>query len=76
MLRIEAMKSSVNTVAGVSYQYEHYTGNLWDRDKCVAKHFSVIRRVKKSEAIDRTHVRTAAIPSEKGRPCALETCQH
>ena len=66
MLPIEAMKYSVNTIADVSYQYEHYTRKLWDRDKCVAKHFSVIRRVKKSEAIDGIHVRMAAIPSENG----------
>ena len=52
MLPIDAMKYSVNTIADVSYQYEHYTGKLSDRDKCVAKHFSVIRGVKKSEAID------------------------
>ena len=28
MLPIEAMKFSVNTIAGVSRQYEHYTGFL------------------------------------------------
>ena len=39
---------------------------LGDRDKCVAKHFSVIRRGKKSEAIDGIHVRMAAILSENG----------
>ena len=51
MLPIEAMKYSANTIADVSYQDEHYTRKLWDQDKCVAKHFSVIRRGKKSEAI-------------------------
>ena len=39
MLPIEAMISSANTIADVSRQYEHYTGKLQDRDKCVAKHF-------------------------------------
>ena len=39
MLPSEAMKYSANTIADVSYQYEHYTGKLWDRDKCVAKAF-------------------------------------
>ena len=34
----------------------------------VAKHVSVIRRVKKSEAIDGTQVRLAAIASEQGDP--------
>ena len=52
MLPIEAMKSSANTIAGVSYQYELRS--------------SVIRRVKRSGAIDGTHVRMAAIPSENG----------
>ena len=47
MLPVEAMKLSANTIAGVSYQYEHHTGKMWDRDKCVAKHFIVIRRRKK-----------------------------
>ena len=66
MFPVEAMKYSANTIADVGYKDEHYTEKLWDRDKCVAKHFSVIRRVKKSEAIDGTHVRMAAIPPEKG----------
>ena len=48
------------------HEYEHHAGKLWGRDKCVAKHVSVIRRVKKSEATDGTHVRVAAIPSENG----------
>ena len=39
ILSMEAMKYSANTIAEVSYQYEHYTRKLWDRDKCVAKHF-------------------------------------
>ena len=60
------MQYSANTIADVGYQYEHYTGKLRDRDKCVAKHFSVIRRGKNSEAVDGTHVRLAVIPSEKG----------
>ena len=66
MLPIEAMKYSANTIAHFSYQHDHYTGKLWDRNKCVAKHYSVIRRGKKSEAIDGMHVRMAAIPSENG----------
>ena len=41
MLPAEAMKYSANTVADDSHQYEHYTRKLWDRNKCVAKHFSV-----------------------------------
>ena len=72
MLPVEAMKYSANTIADVGYQYEHYTGKLWDRHKCVAKHFSVIRRGNNSEAIEGTPGRLAAIPSEKGRPCALD----
>ena len=81
MLPIEAMKSCVNTIADVSFLYEHYTGKLWDRDKCHARHFSVIRRVKKSEANGGTHVRMAAIPSEKGdfarwRLVSIEVNQH
>ena len=44
MLPIEAMKYSANTIADVSHEYERYAGKLWDRNKCVAKHFSVIRR--------------------------------
>ena len=67
MLPVEATKYSANTIADVSYQYEYCTGKLWDRNKCVAKHVSVIRRVKKSEAIDGTHGRMAANPSEKRR---------
>ena len=66
MLPVEATKYSANTIANVNYQYEHYTGEWWDRDKCVAKHFSVIRREKKGEAADGIHVRMAAIPSENG----------
>ena len=66
MLPVEAIKYSANTIADVNHQYEHCTGKLWDRDKCFAKHFSVIRRGKKSEANEGTHVRMAAIPSENG----------
>ena len=90
MLPVEATKYSWNTIADVGYQYEHYTGKLWDRNKCVAKRkkevdqmevFSVIRRGKKSEAVDGTHVRLAAIPSEKGdlvrwRFVSIEVNQH
>ena len=47
MLPGEATKYSSYLIADVGHQYEHYTGMLWDRDKCVAKLFSVIRREKK-----------------------------
>ena len=43
-LPIEAMKASANTIADISRQYEHHTGKLRDRDKCVVKHFIMIRR--------------------------------
>ena len=81
MLPVEATKYSANTIADVGYQYEHHTGMLWDRDKCVAKHFSVIRRRKNSDAVDGTHVRMAAIPSEEGdfarwRFVSIEVNQH
>ena len=48
MLPNDTMKYSANTTADVSHQCEHYAGKLQDRNKCVAKHFSVIRRGKKS----------------------------
>ena len=44
MLPAEALKYSANTIGDVSHQYEHYNEKLWDRDKCVEKHFSLIRR--------------------------------
>ena len=75
MLPVEAMKYSANAIADVNYQHEHCTGKLRDRNKCVPKHVSVIRRVKKSEAIDGNHGRMTGIPSENV-PCALETWQH
>ena len=53
MLPIEAMKFSANTLA--------YTRRLRDRNKCVAKHFSVIRSGKKSDTSDGTHVRMATV---------------
>ena len=62
ILPIEAVKYSANTIADVSRQY---TGKVWDRDQYATRHFSVIRRVKKSEAIEDTRLRLAAIPSEK-----------
>ena len=65
LLPIEAMKYSAN-ITGASHQYEHYAGKLWDPNKCFGRRVSVIRRVKKSEAIDGSQVRLAAIPSEKG----------
>ena len=57
---------STNTTADSSHQYENHTGKLWVRDKFIAKHVSLIRRVKKTEAIDGTHGRMAAVPSEEG----------
>ena len=63
---IEAMKFSVNRIADVSHQYEHHARMLWALNKYIAKHVSGIRRAKKSETIDGTHVRVAAIPSENG----------
>ena len=57
---------SVDTIDDDSHQYDHYTGKLLDRDKYIAERekeldqveaYCVIRRVKKSEAIDVTHVR-------------------
>ena len=59
----------------VSHWYDHYTGKLRNRDEYMARRkkecdqmeaFSVIRRVKKSEAIDGTHVRMKEIASENG----------
>ena len=65
MLPIEAIKSSANTIDEVSRQYEHYTGKLWNRDKCVAKHCGVLRQGNENETIDETRVRLAPTPSEK-----------
>ena len=66
MLPIEAMKYSVNMIADVSHQYEHYARKLLDRNKYVVKYFSTIRRGKKSETIEGIHMLMAAIPSELG----------
>ena len=66
MLPVEAVKYSANTIDDVSRQYEHCIGKMWDRNKCVAKHFSLIRREKTRGATDGTHVRLEAIPFEKG----------
>ena len=44
----------------------NYARKLWDRNKHVAKYFSTIRRGKKNETIEGTHMRMAAIPSELG----------
>ena len=51
MLPVEAMKCSANTIVGINRQYERHTGKLWDRNKCVAKHFSVIRREEKMKPL-------------------------
>ena len=58
---VEAMKKSSSTI-----RYAHYTENLQDRDKCIAKRkrveaFRVIRWVVKSEAMIGTHVRMKEI---------------
>ena len=63
LLRIEAMKFHMNTIADFSHQYGHCDGQLGDRIKHVAENFSVIRRGK-SEDIHGTQMRMAAIPSE------------
>ena len=60
-LPIETMKSSANIIDDVSCQYEQYTGKLWDRDKCVAKHCGVLRQGNEYETIDEIHVRTTTI---------------
>ena len=75
-------KSSVNTFDDVTHRYEHYTGKLRDRDKTIARGkkefdqmeaFSVIRRVKRSQAIDGTHVRM----KERGKlRCEFEEFVH
>ena len=72
MLAIEVAKDefSVDTIDDDSRQYENGTGMLLDRDKYIAERkkeldqveaHCVVRRVKKSEAIDRTHVRMKEI---------------
>ena len=83
MLPVEAInESSVNTTEDVSHRYCHYTGNLRDQDMYIAeqekefvrmKGFSVIRRVKRCEVTDGTHVRMRAIASEEGdRVCWMK----
>ena len=58
-----------------SRRYDYYTGKLLDRTKYIAgrdkelqqmEDFSVVRRVKKSEATNGKHVRMKIIASEKG----------
>ena len=72
MLAMEVTKDefSVDTIDDDSRQYDHYTGKFLDRDKYIAERkkdldqveaYCVIRRVKKSEAIDGTHVRMKEI---------------
>ena len=53
------MTYSANTIADVSRQYEHCDGKLGDRNKHVAKYFSVIRR-----GSNCTQMRMAATPFE------------
>ena len=66
-------------------QHTHLTTNKIESDigdlKSVAGHQAEIRRVKKSETVEDTHVRLAAIPSEKGdfvrwRLVSIEVNQH
>ena len=66
MLPMEVIKFSANTIAAVSYPYKHYTEELGERDKQVAKRFGVIRRGKKSEATDGTQRRMAAMTAGAG----------
>ena len=63
---------SVDTIDDDSRQFDHYTGKLLDRDKYITERekeldqveaYCVIRRVKKSEAIDGTHVRVKEMVS-------------
>ena len=72
MLAIEVAKDefTLDTIDDDSRQYDHYTGKLLDRDNYIAERkkeldqvefHCVIRRVKKSEAIDATHVRMKEI---------------
>ena len=79
MSAIETTKddSAAETIDEDSRQYDYYTGEFLDRDKCIAgrkkerknfdqlESFGVIRRVKKSEATDRTHVRMKIIAHHK-----------
>ena len=74
--QFEAMKCSANKIGEVTHQYEDYTGTLWDRDKCIAKHLSVIRRGRKMRPLriltcvwQRSHLK-------KRRPRALASWQH
>ena len=66
MLSMETIKFSASTIADVSYQFQHYIGKLGDGNEHVAKHFGVIRRKKKSESIDGTKRRMAAVLIEAG----------
>ena len=77
MLAIEVAKDefSVDTIDDDRRRYDYSSGKLLDRDKYIAggkkelnqmEAFGVIRRVKKSEATDGTHVRMKVIASEKG----------
>ena len=77
MLAIEVAKNefSVDTIDDDSRRCDYSSGKLLDRDKHIAgrkkevdqkESFGVIRRVKKSEAIDGTHVRMKVIASVKG----------
>ena len=72
MLAIEVAKDefSVDTIDDDSRLYDHYTKKLLDRHKYIAERkkeldqveaYCVIRRVKKSETIDGTHVRMKEI---------------
>ena len=67
--------SSVNVIHEDSRRYDYYTGQLLDRDKYTVgrkkehdqlESSGVIRRVKKSEATDGTHVRMKIIAHNKG----------
>ena len=83
MLPIEALKkSSVHAMDEISHWYHHHTRKSPNRDKCSARRkkecgqmeaFSVLRRVKKTEAIDGTHVRMKE-PGNLRYEC--EECAH
>ena len=71
--------SAAETIDEDSRWYDHYTGELLDRTKYITERekeldqlesFGVIRRVKKSEATDGTHVRMKIIAHNKVILCA------
>ena len=81
----------MDTIDDDCRRYDYFSGTLRDRDKYIIagrkkeldqmESFGVIRFVKKSEAIDGSHVRMKVIASEKGdlvhwRLARMEVTQH